>query len=140
MSNHTYPFDKLRANGNWAYEHNEIRFAQVLTYTTLDGESYYGLIAYRLTDWFEAGVYYAISYPDRDDRDGDVQVAVGNPNYRAWQKDLALSARFDLSESWLVKLEAHFMNGVALCNIVDNPDGFDEKDWMLFAIKTTFNF
>lgn len=102
-------------------------------------ETYYGLISYRFTDWFEAGVYYSVYYPDMDDRDGDNQVAMGLPDYTAWQKDLTISTRFDMTDFWLVKLEVHFMDGVALCTVVDNPDGF-EKDWMLFAVKTSFNF
>lgn len=107
---------------------------------TQDAEGYYGLLAYRLTDWFEAGVYYSVYYPDRDDREGDNQVAAGKPDFIAWQKDLAFSARFDLTDFWLVKLEVHVMDGVAQCMAVDNPDGFDEQNWTLFAVKTTFNF
>jgi hypothetical protein len=103
-------------------------------------EAYYGLLAYRLTDWFEAGVYYSVLYVDMDDREGDSQVAAGKPDYNAWQKDLALSVRFDITDFWLVKLEVHFMDGVAQCTEADNPDGFDEQNWTLFAVKTTFNF
>ncbi len=102
-------------------------------------EAYYGLLSYRLTDWFEAGAYYSVYYPDKDDRDGANQAALGQPDFRAWQKDLAISTRFDITDFWLIKLEMHFMDGVALCYEVDNPDGFD-KNWTLFAIKTTFSF
>lgn len=107
---------------------------------TRDIEAYYGLLTYRLTNWFEAGVYYSVYYSDRDDREGDNQVAAGKPDYAAWQKDLALSTRFDLTDFWLVKLEVHFMDGVAQCVGVDNPDDFDAQHWTLFAVKTTFNF
>ena len=107
--------------------------------SSVDSQAYYGLISYRFTDWFEVGTYYSVYYPDRHDRDGEEQVAAGKPDYTAWQKDLALTTRFDITDFWLVKLEVHFMDGVALCTSVDNPDGFEE-DWMLFAINTTFNF
>ncbi|QTA91098.1 hypothetical protein [Desulfonema magnum] len=102
-------------------------------------EGYYGRISYRLTDWLEAGAYYSVYYPDKDDRDGENQIAMGKPDYAAWQKDLTLSTRFDITDFWLVKLEVHFMDGVALCVEQDNPDGY-EKDWTLFAVKTTFSF
>ncbi|WP_207679021.1 hypothetical protein [Desulfonema magnum] len=102
-------------------------------------EGYYGMISYRFTDWFEAGTYYSVYYPDPDDRDGENQAAMGKPDYTAWQKDWTLSTRFDITDFWLVKLEVHFIDGVALCADADNPDGY-EKDWTLFAVKTTFNF
>ncbi|OQX27311.1 MAG: hypothetical protein BWK80_05950 [Desulfobacteraceae bacterium IS3] len=102
-------------------------------------EAYYGQISYRFTDWFEAGTYYSVYYPDKNDRDGANQVALGNPDYAGWQKDWALSARFDITDFWLVKLELHVMNGAAMCVETDNPDGYEEN-WTLFAIKTTFNF
>ncbi len=104
-----------------------------------DNESYYALIAYRFTDWFELGTYYSVFYADANDRDGKELVELGYPNYKAWQKDLALSTRFDFTDFWIVKLEAHLMDGVGLCSVVDNPDGFD-RHWTLFAIKTTFSF
>ncbi|MGE0086358.1 MAG: hypothetical protein AB7S75_18270 [Desulfococcaceae bacterium] len=105
----------------------------------IDDESYYGLISYRFTDWFEAGACYSVFYPDKDDRDGERFEKAGKPDYLAWQKDWALSARFDITDFWLIKLEVHFMDGVALCSYEDNPDGFDQ-DWTLYAIKTTFSF
>ncbi len=104
-----------------------------------DSDSYYVLLAYRFSDWFEVGAYYNVFYYDRDDRDGDFAVAEGVSDYYAWQKDLALSARFDITDSWLIKLEAHFMDGVNLLNISENTDGL-EQNWKLFAVKTTFNF
>lgn len=102
-------------------------------------EAYYGQISYRFADWFEAGAYYSVYYPDKNDRDGANQVAQGKPDYAGWQKDWALSARFDITDFWLIKLEMHAMDGVAMCAEVDNPDGY-EKNWTLFAIKSTFNF
>ncbi len=105
-----------------------------------DSESYYGMINYRFSKWFEAGTYYSVSYSDRDDRDGDYMVADGKNDFQAWQKDLAISTLFNINESWLVKLEMHFIKGVALAYDVDNPDGFDHEDSVLYAIKTTFNF
>ena len=104
-------------------------------------QSYYGLVSYRFTDWFEAGGYYSVTYPDGNDKDGEQFVLQGLPDYLAWQKDLALSIRFDITDSWLVKLEYHFMDGAALCTALDNPQLSElEDDWELFAVKTTFSF
>jgi hypothetical protein len=104
-----------------------------------DAEGYYGRISYRFTDWFEAGTYYSVYYPNKKDRGGNDEVAQGNPDHRAWQKDFAVSTRFDITDWWLIKLEMHYMDGTALCTEMDNPDGF-EKTWTLFAIKSTFSF
>jgi hypothetical protein len=105
----------------------------------IDQEGYYGSLSYRFTDWFEAASYYSVYYYDKNDRGGNKMIAQGRPNFKAWQKDTAFSARFDINEFWLVKLEFHFMDGAVLCTELDNPDGYD-KNWTLFAIRTTFSF
>jgi len=103
-------------------------------------EGYYGMISYRFTDWFEAGTYYSVFYSDKDDHGGDDQVQDGrlDEDFQAWQKDLALTARFDINEYWLVKLEMHFMDGVALAS--QTSEGPYEEDWILYGIKTTVTF
>ncbi|MCP4346107.1 MAG: porin [Desulfobacterales bacterium] len=106
------------------------------TETESNNESWFALLSYRFTDWFEAGAYYSVYYADAKDRKGSAL----EPNYSGWQKDTTLSARFDITDFWLVKLEVHFMDGVALCLYADNPEGYGARNWTLFAIKTTFNF
>ena len=98
-------------------------------------ESYYGLGSYRVNDWFEVGTSYAISYRDKDDRTGD--------NYdqlkaRAWMKDLAVSTRFDITESWIVKLEGHWLNG--LYGVSGYERNNPSEDGFLIAAKATFSF
>ena len=105
----------------------------------IDQEGYYGSLSYRFTDWFEAASYYSVYYYDKNDRGGNKMIAQGKPDFKAWQKDTAFSARFDINEYWLVKLEFHLMDGDVLCTELDNPDGYD-KNWTLFAIRTTFSF
>ncbi len=95
--------------------------------------SCYALLSYRFNDWFEAGTYYSIYVVDEDFDSTDLINS---------QKDFAFSARFDINESWLVKLEVHFMGGAAYILEADNPDKENdlESHWTLYAIKTTFNF
>ncbi len=106
----------------------------------LDG--YYGMVTYRFTDWFEAGAYYSVTYPDAEDREGESMMLVYD--YEAWLKDMALSLRFDINAAWTLKLEGHKMNGVAYVMDADNradwPDGYTEKDWYMFATKLSYNF
>ncbi len=105
----------------------------------LTGESYYLMLSYQFVDWFTAGVYYVENIPNTDDRDGDDLVAQGRPSFEAWQHDLAVTARFDLTDFWLIKLEYHYLDGMSLLTEADNPEGF-EKSWDYFAVRTTLNF
>jgi len=102
-------------------------------------EGYYASLAYRFTPWLQCGIYYSVHYPDSDDKDGDELVENGEPAYNAWQKEAVLTARFDITEQWLVKFEGHAINGTADIPEFANPDGLSE-DSFLFAIKTTFSF
>ncbi len=102
-----------------------------------DSEGYYFSASYRFTDWFELGAYYSVYYPDKDDKNGEK--AAPNPDYSAWSEDSALSVRFDINERWIFKLEGHYIDGTGLILNADNPDGVD-KNWFLFAAKTTFYF
>jgi hypothetical protein len=100
-------------------------------------ELYYGLLTYRFTDWLEMGTSYSITYGNTDDREGDQYAAQGTSRAQAWFKDLALSARFDLNESWIVKLEGHWINGLyGVSNYGDDPD----ENGFLGAAKVTFSF
>ena len=93
--------------------------------------AFYTLISYRLYSWLELGTYYSCRFPDFDYQSDDVESTM---------KDLALSARFDINPSWLIKAEVHFMGGTQRLTEADNPDGSYEPKWTLFAVKTTFSF
>lgn len=101
-------------------------------------EGYYGLLSYRVINWLELGTSYAVYYNDKDDKDGQNLAQRGRPKASAWLKDLAVSARFDLNEYWLVKLEGHWFNGLAEVSGYDN-DSPDENGF-LGAAKVTFSF
>jgi hypothetical protein len=112
--------------------------------TLVDGSpdkvGYYGSAAYGLTEWLELGIAYSEYYNSSEDKKGEqLTIDTGLPSYNAWLKDTTLTARFDLGERLVVKVEGHFMNGTDIMLAVDNPDGMDE-DWMLFGAKVTYNF
>jgi hypothetical protein len=97
-------------------------------------ERYYAMLSYHLFTWFTPGAYFSAYYPNVDDRRGR----------EAHQHDLALTARYDLTSHWLLKLEGHLMRGTAG---LDNPrlnDGVQAKDlakdWGVFLVKTTAYF
>jgi hypothetical protein len=121
--------------GNWVFA------AEYSTGSDEDGrnEGYYGGVSYRINEWLELGTYYAIFYADVHDRAGRQWKAAGYPDYLAWQKDLALTARFDLNEHWIVKLEGHLVDGVTGFYFQDNPEGL-ERNSSLLALKITYSF
>ncbi len=147
----TYDVDKnenVTLSAEWTYGdlvlaaeyldmHRETELSLFPGKTDLDSEGWYISGTYRFNDWLETGMYYSEHYPDSDDKDGD-RYADTNEEFRAWQKDLAATVRFDFNEYWLLKLEGHYMDGAALCS-PNNNDTFEE-DWFQFAAKTTFNF
>lgn len=94
--------------------------------------------SYRFTDWLEIGSYYSVYYDDSDDKDGTQLRAEGLPAYLAWQKDLALTTRFDFGEHWTVKFEGHLIDGAA--QLIKIASELPERHTVLLAAKMTFNF
>ncbi len=92
----------------------------------------YAMAAYRLNAIVLPSVYYAVYFPDVDDRSGrDRQ-----------QHDLAATLRLDLNDHWLLKLEGHYMRGTAGLDAALNgkPLTMLEESWVLFLAKTTVYF
>ena len=134
-----YIWENLRLTAEYRREHTENRWTDLAFFNSeVDAEGYYIGAGYRFADWLEVATYYSVFYPDRDDRGGDSYLLWGE-DFQAWQKDLALSLRFDINEYWLLKLEGHLMDGAATLLASDNPDGYEQHDF-LFAAKVTFNF
>ncbi len=102
-------------------------------------KGYYFSAVYRFTDWFELGAYYSVYYPDKNDKQGKIFKAQGQPGYKAWQKDIVFSTRFDINDYWIFKIEGQFINGAATMLPQHNPEGMDEDSFLL-AVKATYNF
>lgn len=107
-----------------------------------DEDGFYVSAAYRFLDKLEIGAYYSEYYPRRHDRDGDRYSGTDTPDYKAWLKDTALSFRFDPNMYWVVKLEAHLMNGIGTSGIhmEEVPVHELEEDWYLFGAKISYIF
>ena len=108
-------------------------------------QSYYILVSYAFNDWFTLGCYYSESYPDKDDKDGATTrlsyMSVDTVDHLAWEKDIALTFRFDLNEYWVLKIEGHRVNGTANTFVVDNRDNsYSDSDNWYGAAKVTFSF
>ncbi|MDY6878874.1 MAG: hypothetical protein V2J25_02175 [Desulfatiglans sp.] len=102
-------------------------------------EGWYGSVSWQVNEWLRLGASYGEYYPNSDDKDGRLFVGAGLRDYYAWQKDTTLSVRFDLNDYWCLKMETHFINGVAQCDLAENP-GIMEEDWTLYTLKTSLAF
>jgi hypothetical protein len=92
--------------------------------------TWYGSAAYRFNKWFEAGGYYTEYYGDRSQPD----------NSLFYQKDAALTLRFDPKDWWTLKIEGHYIRGTGL--LQDNPDNPSQGNngWWMLGVKSTFSF
>lgn len=93
-------------------------------------EGYYLAVEYQACDCLTLGAYHSTFFYDRHDKSS-------SPGQ--YQKDIDLSARYDINEHWLVKLEFHLIKGNAQLLSADNPQGMD-KHWNLFLAKTSYCF
>ncbi len=86
---------------------------------------------------FETALTYAEFYTDVNDRDG---VRFDMPN-TANNKDFQISLRYDVTDNWTLKIESHSIKGASrLFNQYNQNPLFDEKNWTLWAAKSTFSF
>ncbi|HMJ10940.1 MAG TPA: porin, partial [Polyangiaceae bacterium] len=96
-------------------------------------ERYYAMLSYRVAPWFTPGVYFSVYLPNVDERDAR----------KDYQRDLALSFRYDLNPHWLLKIEGHYMNGTAaLAPALNDGTAVQKlsKDWGVLVLKTTAYF
>ncbi len=99
-------------------------------------DAWYASASYRFNKWFEAGTYYTECYNNVDNRDGTGNATPSD----AYQKDLALSLRFDPKPWWVIKLEGHTLHGTGLLRDKNLNPMREGNDWYMLALKTTFSF
>lgn len=100
---------------------------------------WYVSASYRFNDWFELGSYYEDFYPDIEDTNGSELKAQGLDDFGAWQRDLALSTRFDVTSNLIFKLEAHYVDGTSELNPDLNSTEM-KQHWLMFASKISYMF
>ncbi|MFM2091288.1 MAG: hypothetical protein RLZZ127_1777 [Planctomycetota bacterium] len=94
-------------------------------------EGMYGQIAWQATDWMELAGTASLWYGNQDNH------AKSNPS--SYQHDYYLSAKFNITDNWIFKMEGHYIEGTALSFASDNPDGVKDQD-VAFLAKTTISF
>lgn len=96
-------------------------------------ERAYVMASYQVASWFWPGAYYSLMFANVNDRHGR----------EAYQHDIALTLRYDITQHWLVKLEGHYMHGTAgLTSALNDGTPLSElkQDWGVFLVKTTAHF
>ncbi len=101
--------------------------------------SYYVGLSHRFSKLFELGAYYAETYPDHSDKNGDRFAVIGLPRHMAWEKDSCLSFRYDINSHWIVKLEGHIIDGSGIADQSEHPEDL-VRHFSLFAAKASFRF
>ena len=100
------------------------------------------MAAYRLFDWLALGGYYGVNYSNEDDKHG--HKLQWEYSYQAYTKTTAFFVRFDINDSWLMKTEYQYNDGVNLLSRRSNLDAGGNIDfdriWHFLAFKITFNF
>ncbi|HYD84503.1 MAG TPA: hypothetical protein VEA63_10630 [Opitutus sp.] len=106
-----------------------------------DIENLYGYlsVARRLNSRVEVGAYYSYSK--------EKQLSVGIENGQifpdAIQHDFAVSAKFDITDHLIAKLEGHYLDGAGkLFDTATKPQPFARRDdsWFMLAAKVTYSF
>jgi hypothetical protein len=102
---------------------------------------FYVSAARRINTWLELGAYYSYSR-DSETLIGTTTIQIGKLPALT-QADIAVSARFDINDHLLFKLEGHYMDGAGkIFDTVANPQPVAGRDaaWFLFAAKITYSF
>jgi hypothetical protein len=100
-------------------------------------EKFYVMATRRMSRCLELGAYYSVFHVDADDRRGRDKTRFPERHF-AFQRDAALSLRYDVNEHWLWKAEAHFIDCTA--DLYAQPDAKPERYWGLFLVRTTVTF
>lgn len=121
-------------------EYNETdRTSTMYDKTSLDGpsQSWYGMINYSPFESWTFSAMYDEFYTLKDDKDGSLKVSTDPSS--AWRKDVGLGARWEINPSWIVKVEYHWIDGLAMKQDT-STDSTAERYWSYGAARISFNF
>ncbi|MBK1722469.1 hypothetical protein [Thiocystis violacea] len=127
----------------YALRSNRFRdYGPLLPDTSYVGESYYLQAAYRFAPQWETVVRYDRLYWDREDRDGSAFAALtGLPAHRRFAKDLMVGLRWDVTPSFMLRTEFHYIDGTGWLSELENPvPSATERYWTLFAVLGSYRF
>ncbi|WP_221029860.1 hypothetical protein [Actomonas aquatica] len=95
--------------------------------------NWYVSAARRITPYLELGAYYSSQTDDAPDPTA--------PDFYNYNREWVASARFDLTDQLLVKIEGHWIEGAMnVFNTVKTPNPARDLRTTLLAVKTTYSF
>ena len=103
-------------------------------------ERYYAQVGYRVFDPLQIAGYDSVFYNDRRDKTGKSS-RLPAP-HSAWWKEAVVALRHDFNLHWLVKLEAHDIDGTSNLWGADREGKASEfkRRWRMFIARTTVAF
>ncbi|NEV63731.1 hypothetical protein [Thiorhodococcus minor] len=106
------------------------------------GEGYYLQGRYRFAPHWEAMARYDVLYWDRDDRNGkSFSELTGLPAHSRFAKDLAFGLRWDVTPSFMLRTELHYIDGTGWLSELENPGRIGtERYWTLFSVLASYRF
>jgi hypothetical protein len=115
-------------------------FGQNILLTEETEQGWYIMGSYVFADRLTLYAYYDRFLSDKDDPEGNNTALMGLENFFGWQKDMVIGARYDINFNWTVKVEYHFIDGVAK-SAVFFPSVLNAKQkWNMLALKMSYNF
>ena len=106
------------------------------------GNSYYLQALYRFNEKWQAILRYDALYNNRNDKHGkNYHALTGRPAHTQFATDWTFGLRYNITSSFLVAAEYHYVNGTAWLPRQDNLDPNEmEQRWHIFALAASFHF
>jgi hypothetical protein len=121
------------------FQHETTSLSVLLPPSDLDNERFYVLATRALPRHLSVGAYYSVFNADANDRHGSDTTKFPE-RFLAFQRDLAASARYDINDHWLFKLEAHYIDGAADLDPTVLANAMPTRYWGMFLFRTTVTF
>ncbi len=142
-----YNAERWSLTSEYAIRHLEYTNFGQIPNMNFTGESYYFQGIYRFTPSWEGVIRYDAMYTDRNDRSGKDYAAShsGSATYGRYAKDVTTGVRWNVTPSFMLAAEHHYVNGTAWLAPLDNPGastltGGHGQHWHLFAVQGSFRF
>jgi len=103
-------------------------------------QSWYIMGSYVFGDRLIVYGYYDRFLSDKGDTEGNSAIRIGLPNFYGWQKDIVFGARYDINFNWTIKVEWHFIDGVAKSAVFFADNHTASQKWNMLAVKMSYNF
>ena len=115
-------------------------FGQNILLTEETEQGWYIMGSYVFADRLTLYAFYDRFLSDKDDPEGNNTALLGLENFFGWQKDMVIGARYDINFNWTVKVEYHFIDGVAKSAVFFPSVLNATQKWNMLALKMSYNF